>query len=155
MMHFAVLLSCTRHFRFHRPSKPGLLYCWMLALCLHTRGAPVALSCTQPSLCPYSHSFPSIFLSHFAFPHSPINQADICQLGMDQRKVNMLAREYCDDIKRKMKPIILSHRMMPGLLEVRLVLCLEKGGTVALWANYSVTGPIASPAARLNCALAL
>lgn len=37
-------------------------------------------------------------------------QADICQLGMDQRKVNMLAREYCDDIKRKNKPIILSHR---------------------------------------------
>ena len=32
--------------------------------------------------------------------------ADICQLGMDQRKVNMLAREYCDDIKRKNKPII-------------------------------------------------
>jgi tyrosyl-tRNA synthetase len=39
---------------------------------------------------------------------------------MDQRKVNMLAREYCDDIKRKLKPIILGHRMMPGLLEVRL-----------------------------------
>ena len=38
-------------------------------------------------------------------------QADICQLGMDQRKVNMLAREYCDAIKRKNKPIILSHRM--------------------------------------------
>lgn len=36
---------------------------------------------------------------------------------MDQRKVNMLAREYCDSIKRKNKPIILSHRMMPGLLE--------------------------------------
>jgi hypothetical protein len=32
-------------------------------------------------------------------------------------QVNMLAREYCDDIKRKMKPIVLSHRMMPGLLE--------------------------------------
>jgi tyrosyl-tRNA synthetase len=47
-----------------------------------------------------------------------ILQADICQLGMDQRKVNMLAREYCDDIKRKLKPIILGHRMMPGLLEV-------------------------------------
>ena len=29
---------------------------------------------------------------------------------MDQRKVNMLAREYCDDIKRKLKPVILSHR---------------------------------------------
>jgi tyrosyl-tRNA synthetase len=39
-------------------------------------------------------------------------QADICQLGMDQRKVNVLAREYCDDIKRKNKPIILSHRML-------------------------------------------
>ncbi|KAL6745630.1 hypothetical protein V8C86DRAFT_1821387 [Haematococcus lacustris] len=44
-------------------------------------------------------------------------KADICQLGMDQRKVNMLAREYCDDSKRKHKPVILSHRMMPGLLE--------------------------------------
>lgn len=37
-------------------------------------------------------------------------KADICQLGMDQRKVNMLAREYCDDIGRTEKPIILSHR---------------------------------------------
>lgn len=42
-------------------------------------------------------------------------KADICQLGMDQRKVNVLAREYCDDIKRKNKPIILSHHMLPGL----------------------------------------
>jgi hypothetical protein len=46
-------------------------------------------------------------------------QADICQLGMDQRKVNMLAREYCDDCKpKRLKPVILSHPMMPGLLEV-------------------------------------
>ncbi|BBN02024.1 tyrosyl-tRNA synthetase [Marchantia polymorpha subsp. ruderalis] len=44
-------------------------------------------------------------------------KADICQLGMDQRKVNVLAREYCNDIKRKMKPIILSHHMLPGLLK--------------------------------------
>lgn len=44
--------------------------------------------------------------------------ADICQLGMDQRKVNMLAREYADDCKpKKRKPIILSHPMMPGLLQ--------------------------------------
>ncbi|CBI34667.3 hypothetical protein VitviT2T_001970 [Vitis vinifera] len=42
-------------------------------------------------------------------------KADICQLGMDQRKVNVLAREYCDDIKMKNKPIILSHHMLPGL----------------------------------------
>ncbi|CAH9096028.1 unnamed protein product [Cuscuta epithymum] len=44
-------------------------------------------------------------------------KADICQLGMDQRKVNVLAREYCEDIKRKNKPIILSHHMLPGLQE--------------------------------------
>ena len=54
----------------------------------------------------------AISLFHFPF------QADICQLGLDQRKVNMLAREYCDQTKRKFKPVILSHRMMPGLLEV-------------------------------------
>lgn len=44
-------------------------------------------------------------------------KADICQLGMDQRKVNMLAREYCDASKRKFKPIILSHHMLMGLAE--------------------------------------
>lgn len=52
--------------------------------------------------------------------------ADICQLGADQRKVNMLAREYVDDYnqankknpkKRLRKPVIVSHGMMPGLLE--------------------------------------
>ena len=33
----------------------------------------------------------------------------------------MLAREYCDKLKKKekrMKPVILSHEMLPGLLEV-------------------------------------
>ncbi|KAJ1613097.1 tyrosyl-tRNA synthetase (tyrosyl-tRNA ligase) and class-I aaRS [Cryptosporidium canis] len=44
-------------------------------------------------------------------------KADICQLGMDQRKVNMLAREYCDVAGIKQKPVILSHKMLPGLLE--------------------------------------
>jgi tyrosyl-tRNA synthetase len=46
-------------------------------------------------------------------------KADICQLGMDQRKVNMLAREYCDQTtpKIKFKPIILSHHMLMGLKE--------------------------------------
>ncbi|CAJ1019896.1 tRNA synthetases class I (W and Y), putative [Leishmania lindenbergi] len=42
-------------------------------------------------------------------------KADICQLGLDQRKVNMLAREYCDFIGRKLKPVILSHHMLAGL----------------------------------------
>ncbi|KAI3832302.1 hypothetical protein MKW92_029943 [Papaver armeniacum] len=48
-------------------------------------------------------------------------EADICQLGMDQRKVNMLAREYWQKIKkRKNKPVMLSQRtnnMLPGLKE--------------------------------------
>lgn len=42
-------------------------------------------------------------------------QADICSLGMDQRKVNMLALEYADKIKKRFKPIILSHHMLLGL----------------------------------------
>lgn len=41
-------------------------------------------------------------------------KCDICSLGMDQRKVNMLALEYCDKIK-KPKPIIISHHMIMGL----------------------------------------
>jgi tyrosyl-tRNA synthetase len=46
-------------------------------------------------------------------------KADICQLGLDQRKVNMLAREYCDVTRPKIKhkPIILSHHMLAGLKE--------------------------------------
>jgi tyrosyl-tRNA synthetase len=44
-------------------------------------------------------------------------KADICQLGLDQRKVNMLAREYCDLVKIKFKPVILSHHMLMGLKE--------------------------------------
>jgi len=44
-------------------------------------------------------------------------KTDICQLGLDQRKVNMLAREYCDQIKKDKKPVILSHPMMMGLKE--------------------------------------
>eukprot|EP01114_Cavostelium_apophysatum_P021578 TRINITY_DN7574_c0_g1_i1.p1 TRINITY_DN7574_c0_g1~~TRINITY_DN7574_c0_g1_i1.p1 ORF type:complete len:410 (+),score=117.89 TRINITY_DN7574_c0_g1_i1:36-1232(+) len=44
-------------------------------------------------------------------------KADICQLGKDQRKVNMLAREYCKEVKIKFPPIILSHHMLMGLKE--------------------------------------
>lgn len=40
---------------------------------------------------------------------------DICSLGLDQKKVNMLAIEYCDKIKRKLKPVIVSHHMLMGL----------------------------------------
>jgi tyrosyl-tRNA synthetase len=44
-------------------------------------------------------------------------KADVCQLGLDQRKVNMLAREYCDDIGMQDKPVIISHHMLLGLKE--------------------------------------
>ena len=44
-------------------------------------------------------------------------KADICQLGLDQRKVNMLAREYADAARLPHNPIILSHHMLAGLLE--------------------------------------
>ncbi len=40
--------------------------------------------------------------------------ADICQLGLDQRKVNMLAREVASKLN-KPKPISLSHHMLMGL----------------------------------------
>eukprot|EP00921_Rhytidocystis_pertsovi_P025616 GHVQ01041310.1.p1 GENE.GHVQ01041310.1~~GHVQ01041310.1.p1 ORF type:complete len:1187 (-),score=250.78 GHVQ01041310.1:117-3173(-) len=46
-------------------------------------------------------------------------KADICQLGRDQLKVNMLARDYAK--AKKMRPheipIILSHELIPGLLK--------------------------------------
>ncbi|MCK9356350.1 MAG: hypothetical protein M0R22_04270 [Dehalococcoidia bacterium] len=39
---------------------------------------------------------------------------DICQLGLDQRKANMLARDYASKIGAK-PPIVLSHHMLLGL----------------------------------------
>ncbi len=41
-------------------------------------------------------------------------KADICQLGMDQRKVNMLAREIGEKLGYY-KPVIVSHHMLMGL----------------------------------------
>lgn len=40
---------------------------------------------------------------------------DFCQLGVDQRKVNMLAIDNCKDEKKK--PVIVSHGMLLGLIE--------------------------------------
>jgi tryptophanyl-tRNA synthetase len=62
-------------------------------------------------------------------------KADICQLGMDQRKVNVLAREYCTDIKRKNKPIILSHRILicPCMLIKPLSSVIKQRGTLFFW----------------------
>lgn len=41
-------------------------------------------------------------------------EADICQLGMDQRKVNMLARELGPKLFGR-KPVVVSHHMLMGL----------------------------------------
>lgn len=41
-------------------------------------------------------------------------EADICQLGMDQRKVNMLARELGEKLGY-WKPVVISHHMLMGL----------------------------------------
>ncbi len=43
-------------------------------------------------------------------------KADICQLGMDQRKVNVLAREVGEKLGF-WKPVIISHHMLMGLSE--------------------------------------
>ncbi|CAI2358299.1 Aminoacyl-tRNA synthetase [uncultured virus] len=40
---------------------------------------------------------------------------DICQLGIDQRKVNMLARDYCSKAGIANKPIVISHKLISGL----------------------------------------
>ncbi len=40
--------------------------------------------------------------------------ADITQLGMDQRKVNVLAREIAEKLGKK-KPVVISHHMIMGL----------------------------------------
>jgi tyrosyl-tRNA synthetase len=43
-------------------------------------------------------------------------KADICQLGMDQRKVNVLARELAEQLGLQ-KPVVVSHHMLMGLGE--------------------------------------
>ena len=43
-------------------------------------------------------------------------KADITQLGMDQRKVNVLAREIAPKLNL-WKPVVVSHHMLQGLLE--------------------------------------
>jgi tyrosyl-tRNA synthetase len=72
-------------------------------------------------------SMPAAYLLYAAMQCADIYflRADICQLGMDQRKVNMLAREYHEHlfhpknpiIRYRPKPIIISHHMIMGLKE--------------------------------------
>ena len=46
-------------------------------------------------------------------------EADITQLGMDQRKVNVLAREVAPKLGYK-KPVVVSHHMLQGLIEPKI-----------------------------------
>lgn len=72
-----------------------------------------------------NHSQPLSYLMYAAMQCADIYflNADICQLGMDQRKVNMLARELSDIvfsdkpsfITSRCKPVIVSHHMLMGL----------------------------------------
>jgi tyrosyl-tRNA synthetase len=43
--------------------------------------------------------------------------ADICQLGLDQRKVNMLARDVANKLNRP-KPVAVHHHMLMGLQQL-------------------------------------
>lgn len=74
-------------------------------------------------------SMPTAYLLYAAMQCADIYflGADICQLGMDQRKVNMLAREYHSHLFKdypkkglvpyRPKPVIISHHMLMGLKE--------------------------------------
>lgn len=42
---------------------------------------------------------------------------DVAQLGLDQRKVNMLAREESSTLGRERPPVVYSHPMLPGLIK--------------------------------------
>ncbi len=44
--------------------------------------------------------------------------ADICQLGLDQRRANMLARDIAEKMEWK-KPVVVSHHMLMGLEGVK------------------------------------
>lgn len=45
-------------------------------------------------------------------------EVDICQLGLDQRRANILGREIADKLKWK-KPVVVSHHMIMGLQGVQ------------------------------------
>ncbi len=53
-------------------------------------------------------------------------KADICQLGVDQRKVNALAIEYAGK-KGLQKPVVISHRRLFSIYFSDMILGLKEG----------------------------
>lgn len=51
---------------------------------------------------------------------------DLCQLGMDQRKANMLCRDVAEKLKWK-KPVVASHRMLLGLDGIQSASASDEG----------------------------
>jgi len=56
-------------------------------------------------------------------------EVDICQLGLDQRRANILAREVADKMKWK-KPVAVHHHMLIGLQGKREAEGFDENGTV-------------------------
>ncbi len=66
-------------------------------------------------------------------------QADICQLGMDQRKVNILAREIGPKIGL-WKPVVVSHHMLMGLAEPKAGISDAVEKAIAMKMSKSIAG---------------
>lgn len=62
--------------------------------------------------------------------------ADVCQLGVDQRKVNMLAREQYATMGLERPPVIYSHPMLPGLRKGQAKMS-KSDPELALWMEDS------------------
>lgn len=72
---------------------------------------------------------------------------DVVQMGMDQLKVNMLAREYCDKSSRKKKPIIISHKIIKSSPDTAIFMSDDESDVNrkikrAYCCEDEVTGPI-------------
>ncbi|KAF2953496.1 tyrosine--tRNA ligase 1, cytoplasmic [Oryza sativa Japonica Group] len=58
-----------------------------------------------------------IFYLSFQCATILFQKVDIWLLGMDQHEANLLAREYCKRVKRRNKPVAVSHKKLPNLLQ--------------------------------------
>jgi len=66
----------------------------------------------------YTFKGQSIYVSLYAMNRYIFPERNFTSLGMNQRKVNILAREYSVDIKFAHKPIIVSNHMLKSLLNI-------------------------------------